>query len=98
MSYETLLQLYFSLVICSTTLLPNFHIGVGWFITYSVLPKVQKFIVFRLFPIHLDPRTSPSEKISKIFEIYYPRKRVKVLPCKLLSSDFGQSECGSKNP
>ena len=50
------------------------------------------------FPIHLDPRTSPSEKISIFFEIYYPGKRVEVLPSKLLSSDFGQSECGSKNP
>ena len=46
----------------------------------------------------MDPRTSPSEKISIFFEIYYPGKRVEVLPSKLLSSDFGQSECGSKNP
>ena len=55
-------------------------------------------MVFRQFPIHLDPRSSPSEKISKNFEIYYRSKRVEVLPSKLLSSDFGQSECGSKNP
>ena len=71
---------------------------VGCVITYSVVPKVLNFMVIVDFPIHLDPRTSPSEKISKIFEIYYPGKRVEVLPSKLLSSDFGQSECGSKNP
>ena len=62
------------------------------------LPKVLNYMVSVDFPIHLDPRTSPSEKISKNFEIYYPGKRVEVLPSKLLSSDFGQSECGSKNP
>ncbi len=62
------------------------------------MPKVLNFMVNVDFPIHLDSRTSPSEKISKIFEIYYPGKRVEVLPSKLLSSDFGQSECGSKNP
>ena len=62
------------------------------------VPKVLKFMVIVNFPIHLDPRTSPSEKISKNFEIYYRSKRVEVLPSKLLSSDFGQSECGSKNP
>ena len=50
------------------------------------------------FPIHLDPKTSPSEKISIFFEIYYRSKGVEILPSKLLSSDFGQSECGSKNP
>ena len=56
------------------------------------------YMVPRHFPIHLDPRTSPSEKISIFFEIYYEDKEVEVLPSKLLSSDFGQSECGSKNP
>ena len=62
------------------------------------MPKVLNYMVSVDFPIHLDPRTSPSEKISIFFEIYYPGKRVEVLPSKLLSSDFGQSECGSKNP
>ena len=62
------------------------------------VPKVQKYMVFRQFPIHLDPRSSPSEKFSKFFEIYYQPKLVEVLPSKLPSSDFGQSECGSKNP
>ena len=62
------------------------------------VPKVQNNLVNVNFPIHMDPRTSPSEKISIFFEIYYEDKRVEVLPSKLLSSDFGQSECGSKNP
>ena len=60
--------------------------------------KVLDFMVNVDFPIHLDPRTSPSEKISKNFKVYYGCKPVEVLPSKLLSSDFGQSECGSKNP
>ncbi len=71
---------------------------IGCVITYSVVPKVLNFMVIVDFPIHLDPRTSPSEKISKNFEIYYPGKRVEDLPSKLLSSDFSQSKCGSKNP
>ena len=62
------------------------------------VPKVLNFMVNVDFPIHLDPRTSPSEKISIFFEIYYWCKPVEVLPSKLPSSDFGQSECGSKNP
>ena len=68
----------------------------GCVITYSVVPKVLNFMVNVDFSINLDPRTSPSEKISIFFEIYYPGKRVEVLPSKLLSSDFGQSEFGSK--
>ena len=70
----------------------------GWSKTYSGLSKVQIYMVYVNFPIYLDPRSSPSEKFSKIFEIYYWCKPVEVLPSKLLSSDFGQSECGSKNP
>ena len=66
--------------------------------TYSGVPKVLNYMVSVNFPFHLDPRTSPSEKISIFFEIYYPGKPLEVLPSKLLSSDFGQSECGSKNP
>ena len=62
------------------------------------MSKVQKMFVPGYFPIHMDPRTSPSEKISIFFEIYYQGKEVEVLLSKLLSSDFGQSECGSKNP
>ena len=34
----------------------------GWFITYSVLSKVQKIFVPGCFPIHMDSLTSPSEK------------------------------------
>ena len=64
----------------------------------AILPKVQNNLVNVNFPIHMDPRTSPSEKISIFFEIYYQGKEVEVLLSKLLSSDFGQSECGSKNP
>ena len=66
----------------------------GWFI----VPKVLKYLVSMHFSIHVDPRTSPSEKISIFFEIYYQDKHVEVLPSKLPSSDLGQSECGSKNP
>ena len=62
------------------------------------MPKVQNNLVNVNFPIHMDPRTSPSEKFSIFFEIYYQGKEVEVLLSKLLSSDFGQSECGSKNP
>ena len=51
------------------------------------LPKVLNFMVIVDFPIHLDPRTSPSEKISIFFEIYYQGKEVEVLLSKLLSSD-----------
>ena len=49
--------------------LPYFHVSLGWFITYSVVPKVQKFMVSGHFPIPLDPKTSPSEKFSKNFDI-----------------------------
>ena len=56
------------------------------------MPKVLKYMVSVNFPIHLDPKTSPSEKISIFFEIYYEDKHVEVLPSKLLSSDFGQSQ------
>ena len=45
--------------------LPYFHVSLGWFITYSVVPKVQKFMVSGHFPIPLDPSTSPSEKFKK---------------------------------
>ena len=69
------------------------YILLGW----VILPKVLKFMVFRHFPIHLDPRTSPSEKISIYFEIYYPGKPVEVLLYKLPSSDFGQSHLALKN-
>ena len=48
------------------------------------MPKVQKYMVSVDFPIHLDPRTSPSEKISIFFQIYYPGKLVEVLPSKYL--------------
>ena len=74
------------------------RLSLGCVITYSVVPKVLNFMVNVDFPIHLDPRSSPSENFSKNFEIYYPGKRDEVLPSKLPSSDFGQSECGSKNP
>ena len=57
--------------------------SVGCVITYSVVPKVLKFMVNVNFPIHLDPRTSPSEKFSIFFEIYYEDKHVEVLPTAL---------------
>ena len=53
------------------------------------MPKVLKNVVPPIFPIHLDPRTSPSEKISIFFEIYYQGKQVEVLLYDLLNSDFG---------
>ena len=62
----------------------------------SILPKVQKYFVPGQFPIPLDPRMSPSEKISIFFEIYYPTKLVEVLLYELPSSDFGQSHLAQK--
>ena len=58
--------------------------------TYSGVPKVKKYIIFRHFPIHLDPRIAPSEIFSKIFESYYPGKPVEVLLYDLPYSGFGQ--------
>ena len=54
------------------------------------MPKVQKYMVSVHFPIHLDPRMSASEIISKKFQIYYPRKQVVVLLYDLYYSGFGQ--------
>ena len=56
----------------------------GW----SILPKVQNLIVSVDFPIHLDPRTKPSEKFSKFFDTYYQSKLVEVLLYDLLYSNF----------
>ena len=53
------------------------------------MPKVFKKYFPPNFPIHMDPRTSPSEKISIFFEIYCPGKQVVVLLYDLLHSDFG---------
>ena len=54
-----------------------------------ILPKVLKNIGIVNFPITLALRTSPSEKFSKIFFVYYPAKQVEVLLYDLLNSDFG---------
>ena len=54
------------------------------------MPKVKNLMVFRHFPIHLDPRTSTNEIFSKIFESYYPGKPVEVLLYDLPYSGFGQ--------
>ena len=64
--------------------------------TQSGVPKVLKYMVIVNFPIHLDPRTSPSEKISIFFQIYYWCKPVEVLLYDLLYSDFGRSRANEK--
>ena len=56
-----------------------------------ILPKVLKNIGTRQFPIPLDPKTSPSEKNSKNFQIYYPTKPVEVLLYDLLIAILVQS-------
>ena len=53
--------------------------------------KVLRKIGTRQFPIPLDPKTSPSEKNSKIFQIYYPAKPVEVLLYDLLIAILVQS-------
>ena len=66
--------------------LPNAYLILGC----ANVPKVKKYIIFRHFPIHLDPRIAPSEIFSKIFESYYPGKPVEVLLYDLPYSGFGQ--------
>ena len=56
-----------------------------------ILPKVLKNIGTRQFPIPLDPKTSPSEKFSKNFQIYYWFKPVEVLLYDLLIAILVQS-------
>ena len=46
--------------------------AIGWLI----LPKVFGYISIVIFPITYAPKVSPSEKISKFFEIYYPYKPI----------------------
>ena len=65
-------------------------------ITYSDVPKVLKYMVIVNFPIQLDPRTSPSEKVSIFFEIYYRGKQVDVLYIISNVSNFGQSNVAKK--
>ena len=60
----------------------------GWFITYSVLSKVQKMFVPGCFPIHMDPLTSPSEKNSKKIDTSYWSKQAEVLLYDVVYSDF----------
>ena len=62
------------------------------------MPKVLRNIGILVFPIHLALRTSPSEKFSKIFLIYYPTKLVEVLLYALYSSDFDPNTWAQKNP
>ena len=62
------------------------------------LPKVLNFMVIVDFPIHLDPRTSPSEKISKFFEIYYWSKRVEVYLVSYLVAISVNQNVAQKNP
>ena len=61
---------------------------VGWFITYSVLSKVQKMFVPGCFPIHMDSLTSPSEKNSKKIDTSYWSKQAEVLLYDVVYSDF----------
>ena len=60
----------------------------GWFITYSVLSKVQKMFVPGCFPIHMDPRTSPSEKNLKKIDTSYWSKQAEFLLYDVVYSDF----------
>ena len=60
----------------------------GWFITYIVLSKVQKMFVPGYFPIHMDPRTSPSEKNLKKIDTSYWSKQAEVLLYDVVYSDF----------
>ena len=62
--------------------------SLGWFITYSVLSKVQKMFVPGYFPIHMDPRTSPSEKNSKKIDTSYGSKQAEFLLYDVVYSDF----------
>ena len=57
--------------------------AVGWLI----LSKVQNYMVYVNFPIYLDPRSSLSEKYSKNFHVYYPRKQDLVLYYELLRGE-----------
>ena len=54
----------------------------------SILSKVQKMFVPGCFPIHMDPRTSPSEKNSKKIDTSYWSKQAEVLLYDVVYSDF----------
>ena len=77
----------------STYILPKIIWGLCIYnpIGCVILPKVLRNIGTRQFPIPLDPKTSPSEKNSKHFQIYYPTKPVEVLLYDLLIAILVQS-------
>ena len=52
------------------------------------MSKVQKMFVPGYFPIHMDPRTSPSEKNSKKIDTSYGSKQAEVLLYDVVYSDF----------
>ena len=62
--------------------------SLGWFITNSVLSKVQKIFVPGCFPIHMDSLTSPSEKNSKKIDTSYWSKQAEVLLYDVVYSNF----------
>ena len=72
---------YYYLLMSDQYIVCNYLIVIlGWLI----LSKVQNYIVSVNFPIYLDPRNSLSEKNSKHFHVYYPRKQDLVLYYELL--------------
>ena len=54
----------------------------------SILSKVQKMFVPGCFPIHMDPRTSPSEKNLKKIDTSYWSKQAEVLLYDVVYSNF----------